>query len=251
MSAQSKISATVICYNEEDNIEACIKSLLKVADEVVCVDSFSDDQTCTIAKRLGAKVIQNKFEGHIQQKNFALEMVQYPLVLALDADECLSEVLVESILKIKSNPTHSAYQINRKNYFCGQWIRFGGWYPDQKIRLWNKAIGAWGGTNPHDRVIVDKTESLGHLKGDIIHHSYKEKEALARQLKYFAQIGAHSYHAKGKKSNTVLTYLNPAFTFIKSYVFQLGFLDGYNGFYIAKHRAIGNFWKYKILKDLG
>lgn len=245
-----KISATIICYNEANNIADCIASLSKVADELICIDSFSQDDTVSIAKSLGAKVIQNKFEGHIQQKNFALRHTSNEMVLSLDGDERLSEELIQSILDIKSNPTFTSYAMNRKNFFCGKWIRFGGWYPDRKIRLWNKSMGQWGGHNPHDKVILNPGVKTGKLDGDILHYSVRHKEDFPKQMTYFAEIGAQAYHQKGKTSNVFLMLLNPAFTFIKSFLLQGGFLDGTIGYFIAKHKALSNYKKYKLLRQL-
>ena len=148
-----KISATIITFNEERNIKKCIESLLEVADEVIVVDSFSTDDTERICKSFDKlKFYKHSFEGHIQQKNFAVSKTSYNFVLSLDADEQLSNDLINEInnIKIKKVTIPSAYSMPRLNNYCGKWIRHCGWYPDRKIRLWDKRIGTWGGTNPHD-----------------------------------------------------------------------------------------------------
>ena len=132
----SALSAVVITFNEEKKIEQCILSLKKVADEIVVVDSFSSDNTMAICEKLGIKTVQHAFGGYIEQKNFALNHATHKMVLSLDADEMLSDKLVESILaeKQKDFPA-DGYTMNRLNNYCGKWIRHCGWYPDRKLRL--------------------------------------------------------------------------------------------------------------------
>ncbi len=242
------ISATIITFNEEDNIEQCITSLQAVADEVIVIDSNSNDRTVSIAKSLGAQVFSQSFLGHIEQKNFALTKTTHNMVLSLDADEALSPTLINSIKNLQQKS--SSYSMNRKNFFCGTWIKYGGWYPDRKIRLWDKTQGQWGGKNPHDKVIMNTAEPSSFLDGDILHYSYKHKDELPKQLDYFASIGADAYFKAGKKSNKLLILANPIFTFFKTYILKLGFLDGKYGYYIAKHQAMANRKKYQELLKL-
>ena len=135
------LSAVIITYNEEKNIERCLLSLKGVVDEIVVVDSFSQDRTEAICAQYGVKFIQHAFEGHIQQKNWAITQASSPYVLSLDADEALSDELRQSILEAKNNWTAQGYFFNRLNNYCGQWIRHSGWYPDRKLRLWDARLG--------------------------------------------------------------------------------------------------------------
>ncbi|MFI5135444.1 MAG: glycosyltransferase family 2 protein, partial [Chitinophagales bacterium] len=146
------ISAVIITFNEEKKIARCIDSLNGVADELVVVDSFSTDATVEICKAKSVRFIQHAFEGYIQQKNFAVTQATNDFILSLDADECLSEELRLSILAVKNDLKFDGYIMNRRTNFCGQWIHHSGWYPDRKLRLWNRNKGAWGGTDPHDKV---------------------------------------------------------------------------------------------------
>jgi len=142
---QVKISAVIITFNEEKNIGRCLDSLQKVADEIVVVDSCSNDKTCEICEKYGVRFIQNRFKGHIEQKNFAMQQAEYDWVLSLDADEVLSLELTDSILKVKKDWVIDGYAFNRLTNYCGTWIRHCGWYPDTKLRLWDKRRGRWGG----------------------------------------------------------------------------------------------------------
>jgi len=246
----AKISAVIITLNEEKNIGRCIDSLLDVADDIVVIDSFSTDKTKEICLQKGVRFIENKFEGHIEQKNYALTQALYPLVLSLDADEALCPVLKQEIHRIKLNPKSDGYTMNRLTNYCGQWIKYGGWYPDTKLRLWNIQKGQWGGINPHDKVIIEKDARLTHLKGDLLHYSFYSRQQHIEQIVKFSEIGAHALFKKGIKPSFFKMYAHPLARFIKMYFLKTGFLDGANGFYISRKSAWGNFLKYKKLRTI-
>jgi glycosyltransferase involved in cell wall biosynthesis len=153
-----RISCVIITLNEERNLARCIGSLQGVADDVVVVDSFSSDGTERIAKEHGARFVQHKFEGHIEQKNWAITQAQHSWVLSLDADEALSEELRNSITAAKQRDDADGYTMNRLTNYCGRWIRHGGWYPDRKLRLWDRRKGRWTGVNPHDRFELERRQ---------------------------------------------------------------------------------------------
>ena len=149
----SKLSVVIITFNEERNIAKCIESIKPIADEILVVDSFSTDQTKSIAESLGAKVIQNAFKGHIQQKNFAKELAQFEFILSLDADEWLSSKLVSEIANQKDlDFPFAAYTMPRLNFVGDRAVKTCGWYPDRKLRLWRSKDGSWTGVNPHDKL---------------------------------------------------------------------------------------------------
>lgn len=246
-----KISTVIITFNEEDNIERCIKSVKPVSDEVVVVDSFSTDNTKKIAIELGARVIENTFDGHIEQKNVALSLAQFKWVLSLDADEELSETLQKSILKIKLGPERDAYSMNRLTSYCGHWIRHSGWYPDTKIRLWKKEKGRWGGTNPHDSVILQNGIKVEKLKGDLLHYSYTSVSQHTIQLDKFTTIAAQEAFKKGKTLIPLIhIIIYPFWTFLKAYFLKLGILDGLYGFVVSISSAKYRYLKYLKLKHL-
>lgn len=246
-----KISGVIITFNEEDNIERCIKSLVPVVDEVVVVDSYSTDKTRQLAIELGARFIENDFKGHIEQKNFAVKQAKYDNILSLDADEELSKELVINILKIKSDHISNAYSMNRLTSYCGHWIKHAGWYPDRKIRLWNKNHGVWGGTNPHDSVKLNDDVKVERLKGDILHFSYTNISQHIQQIDKFTSIAAHQEFKKDKKANFFTQIvLYPFWLFIKNYFLKLGFLDGYYGFIVCINGAFYKYLKYVKLFHL-
>ena len=240
-----KISGVVITFNEESNIQRCITSMQDVVDEVLVVDSFSTDKTEEICRGLGVKFMQNKFSGHIEQKNFAVEQAQNNVVLSLDADECLSEELQQAIIRAKSEGLTNAYSMNRLTSYCGKWIHHSGWYPDTKIRLWDRTIGMWKGENPHDRVVLNSGLKPKHLKGDILHYSFPTIRSHVETANTFSEIAADAAIRKGRKINIIVhIILNPVWTFFNRYIFRLGFLDGLRGFVISVLSAYSNFLKY-------
>lgn len=242
-----KISAAIITFNEERNIERCLTSLQDVVDEIVVVDSFSTDHTKAICAKFNVKFIPNNFAGHIEQKNFAIDQCSNEYVLSLDADEALSEELKASILKVKKNLNAHAYSFNRRTNYCGTWVNHCGWYPDTKIRLFHKSAGAWGGTNPHDNYLVEKENRVQHISGDILHYSYYTVEEHLQQARKFSEIAAKAMHQKGKRSSLLLLVLKPISKFIRNYIIKLGFLDGIVGWKICTISAKATYWRYAKL----
>ncbi|MEW6076579.1 MAG: glycosyltransferase family 2 protein [Thermodesulfobacteriota bacterium] len=246
-----KISAVIITHNEERNIRRCLASLRDIADEIVVVDSYSTDRTGEICREMGAVFLQHPFEGHIEQKNYALSRASHDYVLSLDGDEALSDDLRQSILAAKNNWRGDGYSLNRLTSYCGRWIRHCGWYPDSKIRLWDRRKGQWGGTNPHDLVVMRDGCEVTHLTGDLLHYSYHSIRQQVEQINTFSDLAARAVYEKGKQSHFIADILlNPPLTFLKMYILQAGFLDGYYGFVICVNSAFGKFLKYIKLREL-
>jgi glycosyltransferase involved in cell wall biosynthesis len=245
MSNAIKISATIITFNEEKKIEPCIRSLLGIADEIVIVDSCSTDRTKEICSIYPVKFISHPFEGYVAQKNYALRKASYDYILALDADERLSEELQKSILKVKEGwDSVDGYFLNRFNNYCGKWIHFSGWYPERKIRLWDRRKAQWGGTDPHDFVHIPRSK-IKTLKGNLLHYAYLTVDEHLQQVYKFAEIAARTKYKNGEKASFLINIiLSPLFRFVKSYIFQLGFLDGYYGFIFCTTSASMTFFKY-------
>jgi glycosyltransferase involved in cell wall biosynthesis len=240
------ISAVIITFNEEKNIERCLRSLLDIVDEIVVLDSFSTDRTQEICRLFGVRFFQHAFDGHIQQKNRAITYATYPHILSLDADEALSETLRESILKVKTSWTTDGYYMNRLTNYCGKWIHHSGWYPDRKLRLWDSRKGKWGGVNPHDKFeLSDGDKNTLRLNGDLLHYSYYSEEELRHQTKYFAEIASRQLQPGEKKQCLIKPYYKAAAKFIRNYLFKLGFLDGKAGLTICRMAAYGTFLKYQ------
>lgn len=243
-----KISAVIITYNEERNIGRCINSLVDVADEIVVVDSFSKDRTREICYEKGVRVVEHPFKSHIDQKNYAVTQASYDIVLSLDADEYLSEELTKCILDVKEKWPYEAYSMNRLSNYGGKWIRHGNWYPDKKIRLWNRRIGLWGGENPHDMVIIKRGVKVKHLKGDILHRAYTDSAETLSKIQNYSEIFAHE--SVGRKTSSVPKIIvRSTFAFLKSYILKRGFMDGFEGLMVAMAVSNHVFYKYAKLYE--
>jgi len=246
-----KLSVVIITFNEESNIERCLKSVSTVADEIIVVDSFSTDRTEAICKSFNVKFIPHKFDGHIEQKNWARQQTSYPIVLSLDADEALDATLQKSILELKSNWKLNGYKMNRLTNYCGKWIRHTGWYPDTKLRLWSKDAGEWTGENPHDEFkLINSNSEIGHLKGDILHYSYHHLDDHDKQIEYFTNIASKAFVAKGKKPYFLQAYISSSVKFVKCYFIKLGFLDGKEGWIISTKSSYAAYLKYQKINAL-
>lgn len=248
-----KISAAIITFNEEKNIADCIDSLREVADEIIVVDSFSNDLTQEICREKQVTFIQNKFDGHIEQKNFAISQCQYDYVLSLDADERLSTTLSRSIKTLKEKPQTTkkqAFKFNRLSNFCGKWVHHSGWYPDVKTRLFHKDIAKWGGENPHDKIILQKGGELKHLEGDLLHYTFHTTEQHQQQIDKFSTIAAEAKFRKGEKSNWIKIYVKSVAKWLRTFVVKSGYKDGKLGLYLANSSYRATYLKYLKLKSL-
>lgn len=246
-----KISAVIICFNEELNIERCLKSVLDIVDEIVVVDSYSTDQTERICEKYSVRFIKNRFDGYVEQEKFATSQASFDYILTIDADEELSSRLRSSIQAVKHAPAADAYYVTRLNNFCGKFIRFGEWNPDRKIRLWNRTKGEWSGENPHYLVQMRPGSIVAALQGDLFHYTYKVPSDHFVQMDKFSEIGAQEAFKNGKKTRPLVhLVLYPFFIFIKSYIFKLGFMDGLPGYYVALHGAFFRYMKYMKLRYL-
>lgn len=246
-----KLSAVIITFNEERHIAQCLQSLINVVDEIVVVDSYSTDATKRICADFKVTFVQQKFLGYIEQKNFALSQASYNYIVSLDGDESLSETLQQSIKDLKTEWEFDGYYANRLNNFCGQWIKHSDWYPNKKLRVFDRRKAEWTGINPHDHIeLHDKKAKTGHLKGDILHKTYQSYSEFNQKTEYFSSIAAQAYFDKGKTAPVWRIVWNPTWAFFKAYVLRLGFLDGFNGFVISVQTANITFLKYSKLREL-
>jgi glycosyltransferase involved in cell wall biosynthesis len=247
-----KLSVVIITFNEEKNIARCLASVKKIADDIVVIDSFSKDKTKEICLAAGVRFVEHPFEGHIQQKNWAITQALYPHILSIDADEALDDTLQQSVLAVKQNWQQEGYYMNRLTNYCGHWVRHCGWYPDKKLRLWDSHKGEWRGTNPHDKYeLFAGDKNSGYLKGDILHYSFYTIESHIKQIEYFTDISSKAlFEKKQKPLLFIKLYISPIAKFIESYFLKLGFLDGKYGYLICKNSAWATKLKYQKLKTL-
>ncbi len=237
-----KISATLITLNEEENLPRALSSL-SFCDEILVVDSGSTDRTLEIAEQGGARVIQNPWPGFSAQKNFAAEQATHDWALALDADEAVTDELQEQILALAAgSPAHAGYAFPRKARYLGRWILHSGWYPDRKVRLYDRRRARWVGDYVHESVAVDG--SVGQLDGDLLHYTCDSFSEHIRTLDRYTTLAAREHAALRLGVGWHHLTLSPIWAFIRSYLLKLGFLDGFHGLLIAQAAAFYVFAKY-------
>ncbi|HCX98834.1 MAG TPA: hypothetical protein DG754_01730 [Bacteroidales bacterium] len=244
------LSVVIIALNEEKYIEQCLRSVIDVADEIVVVDSFSTDSTLDICRKYDVKIIQQKFLGYRNQKNFAIEHASFDYILSLDADEALSEELKDEIIGIKNNWEFDAYVFKRLNNYCGRWIYHTSLYPERKIRLFNRQKGRWGGNNVHEVVQMDKDTKVKILSGHLLHWLYDTYDEHLDKINQFTTISAEEYFKQGIKPSIRRLIINPLWRFIHSYFIKTGFLEGKEGFVISRMLAFSCFLKYAKLRSI-
>src|ERR1700761_8233849 len=213
-----KISATIITFNEERNIARVIESL-RCCDEILVLDSGSNDRTVEIATKLGARVEEGSWHGYAAQKNIAAELAANDWILSLDADESLSEALEAEIWQIKkSGPAFDGYTVPRLAQYLGRWILHSGWYPDRKVRLFNRQKAKWVGDFVHESVKVEG--SVGHFKSNLLHFTCDSLSENVRSMDTYTTLAAQEIAAREKQVPFTKLLIDPPWTFLKTYLFQ-------------------------------
>jgi glycosyltransferase involved in cell wall biosynthesis len=237
-----QISATIVTLNEERNVARAIESL-RFADEVLVVDSGSADRTREIAIHAGARVIEEPWRGYAAQKNYAASRASNDWILSIDADEVVTPELASEIVDLKSKgPAWDGYSFPRRAHYLGRWIRHSGWYPDRKVRLYNRSKAAWTGDYVHESVRVEG--NVGLLQGDLLHYTCDSLSQHIRTLDRYTALAAREMIARGQSVGMRRLTIDPAWTLFRTYVLQRGFLDGPQGIAIAWMAALYTFLKY-------
>lgn len=243
------ITAVIITKNEAENIERCIQSVVKLVDEVLVIDSQSEDDTVTIAKKLGARVVITEWKGYAQTKNYGNSLAANDWILSLDADEALSEELIENIQALTLQ-NGMIYSMNRLNNFCGEWIYHSGWYPDWKVRIFNRKTTYWVGAFVHEKLKFTTSIKTIRLSGDLLHYTYKNLDDHWQRIDKYSTLSAEELFAQKKRPSWIKQKGGPIFRFFKTYILQRGFLDGKNGWIISKRAAMMVKMKYEKLNKL-
>ncbi len=243
------ISAIIIALNEADRIPRALASLSWV-DQVVVVDAGSRDGTPELAAQAGAEVVHHDWEGYSKQKAFAVGLTRHQWVLWVDADEEVSPELRRSIEETLMRPAlgerPSAYAMNRRTWYLGRFLRFGGWYPDRKVRLFNKARAALDGSLIHEGLHVDGP--VGFLRGDLLHYSYRNLDHHIRKTHEMASLWAEQEKDRRRVAMLEMA-IHPAAKAIKSYVLRVGFLEGWRGLVVAGMASYAVWLKYALLRE--
>ena len=245
----NSLSVVIITRDEENNIVDCIRSAKLVSDEIIVVDTGSTDQTMKLAIACGAKVFSIPWKGYGYSRNFGAEKARHNWILALDADERISTELSDSIHKTKFTDDNCIYRFRRKNYIAGKKICFGTLGFETVKRIYNRNYASWDLTLVHEKLESNKP-SKKLIAGHIDHFGLKNKEDYKAKAILYAQMSAEKYLLQGRKTHFLKRYLSPLCNAVKSYIFQFGFLDGYNGWISAKMITYYSWLKYFSLDQL-
>jgi glycosyltransferase involved in cell wall biosynthesis len=245
-----KITATIITYNEADNIRAACESVAW-ANEILVVDSESTDGTREIAAELGARVICRAWPGFTAQKQFAVDQASHDWIFSLDADERVSDELrhsIEDVLYTKEAQLADGYRVARRSFYMNRWIRGGGWYPDYQLRLFERSRGRWEGAFIHESWKMTAAARMETLKGDILHYSVRDAAHHHRMIgERYAPLAARQMFANNRRTSPLgIITAGPA-AFIRSYLLKGGFRDGLAGYAIAKFAAHHAYLKHLML----
>ena len=241
------LSVAIITKNEEGNLARTLASV-RWADEIVIVDSGSTDGTADIARDFGAKFFIEEWKGFGVQKNSAIAKCTSDWVLSLDADEEVSPELAEAIRNLlKGEPEYSAYFLTRRNFFLGRWIRHGGYYPDPKLRLFQRGSAQFEERAVHET--IRPAGPTGKLRGDLLHHAYPTLDSYIDHMNRYSALGATQAMTRGKTSHSLPGFLwnvwvVPIATFKYNYFLRLGFLDGREGLLLHLYHSAYVSWKY-------
>jgi glycosyltransferase involved in cell wall biosynthesis len=243
------ISACVIARDDAAHIRRCLESLAWADERIVVLDERSRDATEGIARELGARVIRRRYEGNLEQKNFALAQARGEWVVALDADEALSPELAAALrAALGAGAACDGIEVNRVTHHLGRWIRHGDFHPDWQLRAFRRERGRWDGANPHGRVRVPG--SVRRVAGDCEHRSYAGLADQLERVQEFSRIEAERLFAAGRRARLLDLVLRPPARFLRGYLLKRGFLDGVPGLAIAAVSAFHVFLKYAKLWEL-
>lgn len=247
MQQKTPLSVVIIALNAASQIEACLESAA-FADEIVVVDSGSQDDTREIALKYGARVLHQDWLGFGRQKQFAVDRASHDWVLCLDADERVSDPLRASIVEALQEPRFRAYRVPRCNFFMGRWLRHGEGYPDSILRLFDRCVAHWSEDEVHEKVLT--TLPVGSLQGDLLHESQESLAAYLEKQNRYTSLQAEELAGRGKQVTIGRLVASPLLRFVKFYFLRLGFLDGVPGLVHILIGCFNSFVKYAKLHEL-
>jgi glycosyltransferase involved in cell wall biosynthesis len=242
-----RISAITITYNEEANIEECLRGV-SWADEIIVVDAMSTDATCDIAARFTPKVFRKPWQGYAEARRHAIGQARSEWILSLDADERVTPELRDEIQAVLEQPESDGYLIPRKAYFLGRWIKHCGWYPGYVLRLFKRSEVRVTEKMVHEGLRVNGR--VGTLDNHLLHYTYPSVESYFGRFERYTALAAQELDATGRKARISDIILRPPFQFAKMYIAKLGFLDGMEGFILCVFSSLYVFVKYVKLWEI-
>lgn len=244
------VSVVVVCKNEAHTIADVVSSVLPLTDDVVVADNGSKDATIEVANKAGAKVITLEWKGFGPTKNAANNAALYDWILSLDADEMVDTELLQQLNTLPFKNTNEVYELRFRNYLGNKLIRFGAWGNDKHIRIFNRKKVNWNDEYVHEELIFPPNIKKITLNGFVLHKTAHSVEEFYSKMMIYADLNARRYFKNGKKGYLITLWINPVFDFVKNYFFRLGFLDGSEGFSIARIHAYYTYLKYAKLRSL-
>ncbi len=235
------ISAIIITKNESANLGDCLDSV-RFCDEIVVVDSGSDDGTVAIAEGKGARVFFHAFEGFGRQFNVALSHARGDWVLSVDADERVSAELAEEIKTAIAAGRADGFEMPRSSTFCGRTMWHSGWYPDYVLRVWRRGRARWTEDLVHPRPVCEG--AVARLATPLVHHPVRRIEDALSRMDRYSTAGAQMLVEKGRRVSFMTGIWHGLFAFVKAYILRAGFLDGREGFLLAVLQAEGTYYRY-------
>lgn len=244
------VSIVIITKNEANIIAECLKKAVQITGDIVVIDSGSTDATPEIAAAYGCRVVRTSWDGYGANKNKGASLAKYDWILSIDADEMPDDELINSLHQLKLGDPSIVYDIRFRSYFGEKAIRFGSWGRDHHIRLFNRGAVRWSETMVHETLLLTGNTRVKKMAGRLHHYSVKNAEEYNRKCGYYAKLCAKKYFTAGKKATAVKLYLSPIFGFLKNYILYLGFLDGREGWEIARIMLKNTRRKYHFLNQM-
>lgn len=243
-------SIVIVCKNEAHIIGRSLQSLQGISDDIIVYDNGSHDGTQEEVKKFKVRLAEGTWEGFGKTKNKAIGLANHDWILSLDADEAIDEELKNALATWQPAGENEVYNISFKNFLGERHLAYGEWGRDYHIRLFNRKQVQWDDAPVHEKLKLPAVVNIKRLKGHILHRTMKDLRDYSNKMVYYAMLGAEKYYEQGKKASWIKLHLSPGFNFFKFYFLQLGFLDGYAGYFSAKMTAWYTFMKYARLKEL-
>lgn len=244
------LSVVIITRNEAHIIGNTLQSLQGLTDDLVIVDSGSTDDTLAICRQFKARIIETGWDGYGINKNKGIAAANNAWILNLDADEAIDETLKRSVMELELKDENEVYEARFKNFFCNKWIRYGEWSGDKHIRLFNRNRVKWNEVAVHESLVMLTPLKPRLLKGNILHYTAHSMDEYIQKTVSYARLNAEKYYSQGKRPGFFKLRVAPGFSFFRHYILQLGFLDGWEGYLIARTTAWYTFLKYSLLKEM-
>lgn len=245
-----KLSIIIICKNEAAGIGRTLESLRSLSDDIVVYDSGSTDGTLDIVRNFPVQLHTGSWEGFGRNRQKAVDLARHDWVMVVDADEILSSELVEEIRALDPPNNNTAYRICLRNHLGNEYVKWGDWGNDFRLRLYNRHVLRWNDAIVHEKLVVPEGTTITDLKGTVHHRTANGVDDYSRKMVQYALLTAEQYHIRGRRSTWIKRHLGPLFTFFKNYIVLLGFLDGRKGYVIARIISFYTFLKYTRLKEI-